>query len=607
MADRKRRTAEQSANEPSTAPHRVIIESIEPTVDGGRFPIKRSAGESAAIGAKIFADGHDVLRAVLRHRYSGDAEWTEAEMEALGNDGWQADLAATRLGVVEFCLAAWIDEPASWLHGLGKKVDAEQDVGSELLEGAALLRAAAARANGVDAARLRAWADQLATDLPQAERIAVALDPDLEHALHRHPDRSQQTLSAVYRITVDRERASCGAWYEMFPRSCAAAGVHGTFRDVEARLPYIAGMGFDVLYLPPIHPIGVTHRKGANNTPEAEPGEPGSPWGIGGAEGGHTAVHPQLGTLADFDHLVASARRHGLEIALDIAFQCSPDHPWVREHPEWFRRRPDGSIQYAENPPKKYQDIFPINFDSDHWRSLWEALRDVFLFWIGHGVTIFRVDNPHTKALPFWEWAIREVQSAHPESIFLAEAFTRPAVLHHLAKLGFSQSYTYFTWRNTKAELTEYLTELAHGEGREYLRPNLFANTPDILHEYLQVGGRPAFQIRLVLAAMLGASYGIYGPAFELCEGRALRPGSEEYLDSEKYQLRQWDIDRADSLRDLISRLNRIRREEPALRDLSSVRFLQVDNKQLLCFSKMRDGEGVIVVVHLDPWNVQTG
>ena len=601
-------TPEGGAGVPAAQPRRVIVENVQPTVDCGRFPVKRGVGESVTVTADIFADGHDVLRAVLRHRHCADAPWDESELEFLGNDAWQGEFLVTRLGGYEFSIAAWVDEPGSWRQGLGKKVQAEQDVDLELLEGAALARAAAARAEPADAARLRAWADQLAAARSQEERVATALDRGLESLLLRYPDRSRETASPVFRVTADRERATHGAWYELFPRSCGAEpGVHGTFRDVEARLPYVAGMGFDVLYLPPVHPIGLTHRKGANNTPQAAPGEPGSPWGIGAAEGGHTAVLPELGSQADFDRLVASAHAHGLEIALDIAFQCSPDHPWVREHPEWFRRRPDGSIQYAENPPKKYQDIFPLNFDTDDWRSLWDALRDVFLFWAEHGVRIFRVDNPHTKALPFWEWVIREVQTAHPDTVFLAEAFTRPAVLRRLAKMGFSQSYTYFTWRNTKAELTEYLTELTQTPVCEYLRPNFFANTPDILHDFLQTGGRPAFQIRLVLAAMLGATYGIYGPAFELCEGRALRPGSEEYLDSEKYQLRHWNIDRADSLCDLVTRLNRIRREHRALRDMRCLRFIPVDNEQLLCFSKVIDGEGVVVVVNLDPQHAQSG
>jgi len=428
--------------------------------------------------------------------------------------------------------------------------------------------------------------------------------------MSRYADRSRAVrYERALRVDVDRERARFGAWYEMFPRSCAPEpGRHGTFRDCEARLPYIASMGFDVLYLPPIHPIGTTHRKGKNNAPVCEPGDPGSPWAIGSAEGGHTAVHPELGTLEDFDRLVAKARDLGIEIALDLAFQCSPDHPYVNEHPEWFRWRADGTVQYAENPPKKYEDIYPLHFECENWPALWEELKRVVLFWIGHGVKIFRVDNPHTKPFAFWEWLVSEVRAEHPEVLFLAEAFTRPKVMKHLAKRGFSQSYTYFTWRNTKAELTEYFTELTRSGCRWYLRPILFANTPDILHEYLQSGGRPAFQVRLVLAATLAGSYGIYGPPFELCEAEAI-PGTEEYAHSEKYEIRFWDLDRPGNLRDFIARVNQIRRENPALRFDERLRFYPVDNEQLLFYGKSTpDLENIVlVVVNLDPHHPQSG
>jgi starch synthase (maltosyl-transferring) len=416
------------------------------------------------------------------------------------------------------------------------------------------------------------------------------------------PDRRLEARSHPLRVDVERERAAVGAWYELFPRSCSPVpGRHGTLRDCQERLAYVAAMGFDVVYLPPIHPIGRTHRKGPNNAPSGSPGDPGSPWAIGAAEGGHDAVHPELGTLADFDRLQARARELGLEIALDLAFQCSPDHPWVAKHAEWFRRRPDGAIQYAENPPKKYQDIYPLDFEGEGAAELWEELRSVVRFWIDRGVRIFRVDNPHTKPFAFWEWLIREIRADHPDVVFLAEAFARPAVMKRLAKLGFSQSYTYFTWRNTKHELVSYLTELTGTELREYLRPNLFANTPDILHEYLQTGGRPAFQVRLVLAATLAGSYGIYGPPFELCVGEAV-PGTEEYLHSEKYELRHWDLERPDSLRELITRLNGIRRESPALRT-GELQFLLVDNPELIAYARVApDAEEVIVVVaNLNP------
>jgi starch synthase (maltosyl-transferring) len=405
---------------------------------------------------------------------------------------------------------------------------------------------------------------------------------------------------------VDRERARVGAWYEMFPRSCASvAGRSGTFRDAEARLPDIAAMGFDVLYLPPIHPIGTTHRKGKNNALSAAPGDPGSPWAIGSPAGGHMAVEPSLGTLDDFVRFVETARSLGLEIALDLAYQCSPDHPYVRQHPAWFRHRPDGTIKYAENPPKKYQDIYPINFDTDDWQALWRELASVVLFWVERGVTIFRVDNPHTKSFPFWEWMIGEVQARHPETIFLAEAFTRPAVMRHLAKLGFSQSYTYFTWRNTKADLVEYFTELTRTEMKEYFRPNLFANTPDILHAYLQEGGRAAFQVRLVLAATLGATYGIYS-SFEICENLAV-PGTEEYLNSEKYEYRAWDWNRPGHIKDLVTRVNAIRRSEPALQHLVGLTFHETDNPQIVAYSKSHAGQPIVVIVNLDPRHMQHG
>ena len=411
-------------------------------------------------------------------------------------------------------------------------------------------------------------------------------------------------------MVVDREKARCGAWYEMFPRSCAAeSGAHGTFKDGERLLSYVASMGFDILYLPPIHPIGYTHRKGKNNSVTATANDPGSPWAIGSDEGGHKSVHPRLGTLEDFKRFVRKAETLGLEVALDLAYQCSPDHPYVKEHPQWFRWRPDGTVQYAENPPKKYQDIYPLDFTSDQWRELWQELKSVVEFWHEQGIRIFRVDNPHTKPLPFWEWLIGEMKRDHPEMIFLAEAFTRPKVMYRLAKLGFSQSYSYFAWRNTKPEITQYFQELTQTEVREYFRPNLWPNTPDILTEYLQFGGRPAFMIRLVLAATLGASYGIYGPAFELFEARPREPGSEEYFDSEKYEIKHWDRESADSLKEFIARINGIRRENPALQSDWSLQFHEVDNEQIICYTKQTEdlGNVVAVVVNLDPHHVQSG
>jgi starch synthase (maltosyl-transferring) len=595
---------------PDQVPSRVVIEGVAPEIDGGRYPIKRTVGEEVVVAADIYADGHDVLMAVLRYRHASE-EWIEVPMEAKVNDRWVARFTVTSLGRYEYTFQAWVDRFASWRRDLSKKVEAGQDVTSELLEGAELVRQAARRARTEDGDWLRGWAENMCQKGDQASRVQIALDPVLAGAMARHADRSAGMLyPRILAVTVDRERARFGAWYEFFPRSTAdGQGQHGTFKDVEKRLPYVRSMGFDVLYLPPIHPIGKAYRKGPNNALTAGPNDPGSPWAIGAAEGGHTAILPQLGTLEDFDRLVAVAAQQGIEIALDIAFQCSPDHPWVREHPEWFRHRPDGTIKYAENPPKKYQDIYPLDFECVDWQALWKALLDVFLFWCGHGVRIFRVDNPHTKPFRFWGWAIAEVQKRYPDAIFLAEAFTRPKVMRFLARIGFSQSYTYFTWRNTKHELTEYFTELTQTELRHYMRPNLFANTPDILSEYLQYGGKAAFQIRLVLAATLGASYGIYGPPFETFQHQAVKPGSEEYLDSEKYQLRHWDWDKPTAFREFIGLVNAIRRDNPALHSNDRLRFYSTDNDQLLFYAKSTPdlSNVILVVVNLDPHHVQSG
>jgi starch synthase (maltosyl-transferring) len=596
---------------PERMPSRVVIEGVEPEIDGGRFPIKRSVGEEVVVAADIYADGHDVLATVLRYRHAGEDAWKEAPMGPRVNDRWEARFTVTALGVYEYTLQAWVDRFASWRRDLSKKVEANQDVASELLEGAELVTQAAKRGRAEDGEWLRWWADSLSKGDDLASRIKAALDPVLATVMTRHADRgSGAAYERILRVTVERPRARVGAWYEMFPRSAAdEPGRHGIFQDVEKRLPYVRDMGFDVLYLPPIHPIGRSFRKGPNNTLTAGPDDPGSPWGIGAGEGGHTAVHPQLGTLEDFDHLLAAAREHHLEIALDIAFQCSPDHPWVREHPEWFRHRPDGTIKYAENPPKKYQDIYPLDFECADWQSLWQALLDVMLFLCQRGVRIFRVDNPHTKSFRFWEWLIAEIQPRYPDTIFLSEAFTRPKVMRYLAKSGFSQSYTYFTWRNNKHELTEYFTELTQTQVREYMRPNLFANTPDILSEYLQYGGRAAFYIRFVLAATLGASYGIYGPPFETFQHQAVKQGSEEYLDSEKYQVRHWDWGQANVFREFIARVNAIRRDNPALHANERLRFYPTDNEQLLFYGKSTADLAniILVVVNLDPHHTQSG
>jgi starch synthase (maltosyl-transferring) len=592
-------------------PSRVIIEGVEPEVDGGRFPIKRTVGEEVVVSADIYADGHDVLSAVLRYRRSEESQWKETPMEPHVNDRWTGRFSVTALGVYEYTLQAWVDRFASWRRDLSKKAEAQQDVASELLEGAELVAKTAEAARPEDGEWLRWWADSLRKGNDVATRINFAVDPALTTLMARYAERSDGVnYPLVLRVWVDRERARYGAWYELFPRSCAGdPGRHGTFREVEKRLPYVRDMGFDVLYLPPVHPIGRSFRKGPNNSLTCGPDDPGSPWGIGAEEGGHTAIHPQLGTLADFDHLLATARDHGIEIALDIAFQCSPDHPWVREHPEWFRHRPDGTIKYAENPPKKYQDIYPLDFECNAWQSLWRALLDAMIFWCERGVRIFRVDNPHTKPFRFWEWLIAQLQPRYPEAIFLSEAFTRPKVMRYLAKIGFTQSYTYFTWRNNKHELTEYFTELTQTAVREYMRPNLFANTPDILSEFLQYGGRTAFYIRFVLAATLGASYGVYGPPFETFQHQAIRHGSEEYLDSEKYQIRHWDWERPNVFREFIARVNTIRRENLALHSNDRLRFYQTDNEQILFYGKSTPDLSniILVVVNLDPHNVQSG
>jgi starch synthase (maltosyl-transferring) len=480
-------------------------------------------------------------------------------------------------------------------------------VSVDLLIGAQLVASAASNARGADREALDELAMILgAEDRALGERVAAALDPELEVLMARHPDRRDATRYQELAVIVDRERARFSAWYELFPRSWGRGRAHGTFRDAERMLPYIARMGFDVVYLPPIHPIGRTNRKGRNNALRTQTGDPGSPWAVGAAEGGHTAIHPELGSEEDFAHFCRSAHMYGLETALDIAFQASPDHPWVKEHPQWFRTRPDGSIQHAENPPKKYEDIYPIDFDSADWKALWHALLEVFQFWIDRGVRIFRVDNPHTKSLQFWQWCIDAIQRRHPDAIFLAEAFTRPKLMYALAKAGFSQSYTYFTWRNSSWELREYMHELVHTPVAQFFRPNFWPNTPDILPEHLQHGGRPAFVARLVLATMLSSNYGIYGPAFELMDNVA-RSGSGEYLDNEKYEIKEWRVDDPRSLRPLIARLNRIRRAHPALQRNDGYAWHQVDNGALFCFSKRHEDDVILVAVNLDFYFRQGG
>jgi starch synthase (maltosyl-transferring) len=601
-----------TAGLPGAGRVRTVIEGITPAVDGGRFAAKRVAGETVRVEADVFADGHDSVQCRVLFRRGGDTAYASAPMDPLGNDRFAGSFTVQHIGRWEYTVEGWVDHFETWRRDLRKRKTAGQDLTLEFVRGEQLIREAAARANAEDARWLAQYAQRLVdAALDQERRYADAIDPSLSALVRRYPDLELMARHEPWLpLTVDRARARYSTWYELFPRSCAPeAGRHGTLRDVAARLPDIAEMGFDVLYLPPIHPIGETNRKGANNAVGAQAGALGSPWAIGSKAGGHKAVHPQLGRLEDVRFLVEEARRYGIELALDIAYQCAPDHPYATQHPEWFQKRPDGTIQYAENPPKKYQDIYPFHFESAQWRELWLELKSALDFWVREGVRIFRVDNPHTKPFAFWEWLIGEVKREHPDILFLSEAFTRPKVMHRLAKLGFTQSYTYFAWRNTHRELREYFTELTQGPGRQYFRPNAWPNTPDILPEYLQFGGRPAFMVRLVLAATLAASYGLYGPAFELMEHEPREPGSEEYLDSEKYQIRQWDLRRPDSLRDFVARVNAIRRDNPALQWDWSLRFHPVDNESLLCYSKTSPDEAnmVFIVVNLDPHHAQSG
>ncbi len=590
---------------------RVVIEAVTPAVDGGQFAAKRTVGDQVQVEADIFTDGHDSIAALLLAHREGSAEWIEIPMHALVNDRWAAAFRVSDLGIYGFKVQGWVDHFETWRLALLKRIHADSDAAVDYLIGADLIEEAAGRATGADAIWLRDRASVLRSgDAPKNLRIH-ATDPTLHELVARYPDKRHATECArEFKISVEPVRARFSSWYEFFPRSTAQEpGRHGTFADCEKRLPYIAEMGFNVVYMPPIHPIGRTFRKGRNNNPECQPGDHGSPWAIGAVEGGHKVILPELGTIEEFRSFVAKARDFNLSVALDIAFQAAPDHPYVSEHENWFRKRPDGTIQYAENPPKKYQDIFPFDFESEDWPGMWEELKSVFLYWIEQGVSIFRVDNPHTKAFPFWEWCIAEIKRDHPEVLFLAEAFTRPKIMYRLAKIGFSQSYTYFPWRNAKDELTAYLTELTQTPVREFFRPNQWTNTPDILTEFLQIGARAAFSIRLLLASTLGANYGIYGPAFELMEHDPIRRGSEEYLDSEKYEIRHWDIERPDSLQPLIARVNAIRNGNAALQSDWSLRFHYTENNQLICYTKESEDRSnlILTVVNLDPHHTQSG
>jgi starch synthase (maltosyl-transferring) len=612
------------------AGRKVVIEDVTPQLDCGRYAVKREVGDTVEVRADIFKEGHDAIAAAIRYRPEDEEGWREAPMKFWDNDRWTGSFTPDRNCRWYFTVVAWTDVFGTWQSDLRKKYDAGQEVGLELFEGAQLVARSAAQAPKAeqkailghladivgDVLDVKApgkwkWADferalNAAADLTLAERVAAALDPALLEVIERFPIREDLTqFEPVLPVQVDRVAARFAAWYEIFPRSMSDDPArHGTWDDVIAKLPYVRDMGFDVLYFPPIHPIGLAFRKGKNNTLGAGEDQPGSPYAIGSKDGGHRDIHPQLGSIADFKRMMAAAHEHGLEIALDFAIQVSPDHPYAEAHPSWFYVRPDGTIKYAENPPKKYQDIYPLNFYGDDWEAQWAEWRDVIVHWVEQGVKIFRVDNPHTKPVQFWEWMIREVQRDHPEVIFLSEAFTRPKMMRALAKAGFSQSYTYFTWRNFKGEITEYLTELTQGPMKEYFRGNLFPNTPDINPEFLQRGGRPAFMIRAVLATTLSSVYGIYS-GFELCEGTPLAPGKEEYLDSEKYEIKAWDWDRPGNIRGLITRLNEIRRQNRALHEYDNLRFYQADNDNVLFYGKMTPdlGSVIFVAVNLDPFS----
>jgi len=589
---------------------RIVIENLQPNVNCGEYPIKRVRDQQVTVSADIVADGHDNIAAELLFRPADEEAWHTSRLSFAGNDRWEGDFTVTKEGFFHYTVRAWVDHFATWQHDLQTRLDAGQDVSTELLIGAEMIESTAKKAATGPADTLESWARNLREPRDQAIAIDSALSEQLSRLMFEHADRSLATeFPKAYTVWVERPKALFSAWYELFPRSASPEpDTHGTFRDVENLLPEIADMGFDVLYLPPIHPIGETNRKGRNNSTTATPDDPGSPWAIGSADGGHKTVHPALGTLEDFEHLVQEAKSLGIDIALDLAFQCSPDHPYVKEHPEWFRWRPDGTVQYAENPPKKYEDILPLNFENHHWQDLWEELKSVVFFWIDKGVRVFRVDNPHTKPFRFWEWLIREVKEAYPEIIFLAEAFTRPKVMYRLAKVGFTQSYTYFTWRNTKDEFVDYLTELTRRGVREFFRPNFWTNTPDILPENLQYGGRPAFINRLILAATLSSNYGIYGPAYELCEDKAL-DGKEEYLHSEKFEIKNWNRDRPGHIKDVVTRVNQIRRENEALHSAWNVDFYDTDNRYLMCYGKTTPDLSniLVVVVNLDYLHKQSG
>ena len=617
MNDTFRRAVPHYVDQVFDGRQRVVIENVSPELNGGMYAAKAVEGERVFVEADIFVDGADTICAELCCRPSGRAEWLRSPMVQLGNDRWKGSFTVGVPGVYDFTIEARVDHFQTWKKGLAKKIEAGQDVSLDLQIGALYVTEGAARAEKADAAKQLTECAALIRSKDKALASAVALDGKLEQLMGYYPDKGHTTVyDKMLGLTVEQKKAGCSAWYELFPRSWSAIpGKHGTFKDCNRLLPLIAGMGFDVIYLPPIHPIGYTKRKGKNNALVAGAGDPGSCWAIGNEDGGHKAVHPELGTLEDFTVFVTEAEKQGISVALDIAFQCSPDHPYVKEHPQWFKWRPDGTVQFAENPPKRYEDILPIDFESADWQNLWIELKSIFLFWIERGVKIFRVDNPHTKAFPFWEWAIASIRAEHPDAVFLAEAFTRPKLMARLAKAGYSQSYSYFTWRNNKHELQEYLLELTSSPLKHVMRPNFWPNTPDILHEEFQSGDRNRFIIRLMLAATLSSNYGMYGPAYELCEHVPVPGSKEDYLNSEKYEIKQWDLDRPGNIRAEITRVNRIRKENAALQQTNDLTFVRIEaspgneHDQLMGYVKrsVDDNNIIFVVVNLDSTNTQAG
>lgn len=591
---------------PQDLQHRVAIDRVWPEVDGGRFAIKRVLGDTVVVDADIVCDSHDELECVLHVRQGASGQWRALSMECLGNDRWRASFEVDALGSWHYLVTARVDTFATWRRDLRRRAEAGEDLTVELATGSNLVTDAVHRASPALAVEMETLAKQLRSD----HTLAIVESPRLAELMTSHADRRSETKLAPRPIWVDRPLARTSSWYELFPRSWSRQpGQHGTFRDLAERLEYVQRLGFDIVYLPPIHPIGVSFRKGPNNALTAATGDVGSPWAVGSNDGGHTAIHPQLGTFADFEALRQRAESLGLELALDFALQCSPDHPWVREHPEWFRWRSDGTIRYAENPPKKYQDIVSLDFGCEAWRSLWQAIEEVVRFWVERGVKIFRVDNPHTKPFAFWEWLIASIHRTHPEVLFLSEAFTRPKSMYRLAKLGFTQSYTYFTWRTEKQELADYLEEVTQPPVADFFRPNFWPNTPDILHATLQEGGRPMFITRLVLAAMSVGNWGIYGPAFELLEATPREPGSEEYLDSEKYEIKTWNLDDPLSLAPLIATINTLRHQEPALATAVPPMIEAIDHEQLLAWSRYDEASGnrLVVIVNLQPHAAASG